>query len=245
LPASEKSRLGSLRYDKEFDSTLTDAKILAQLARFHARRAIAAVHYNLFKRTLALPELLAATYTERDAVAAWRELVAAAGDRYAFDLAMGARNYSLCGHWRDELKKLEEDLKDLEAQCCPPDEAVAKAKTWQPANIGPGMLRIAHERVHTARPGEPVRIVVRAEAEPGIASVRLRYRHLTQFEDYQSLELRPTRTKEEFAGEIPGEFVDPKWDLMYFLEVTPIGRNGANWPNLELEAPYVVVKVNR
>jgi len=55
---------------KESDSTLTDVRILAQLARFHARRSVAAVHYNLFKRGLRLAELLAATYAERDAVAA-------------------------------------------------------------------------------------------------------------------------------------------------------------------------------
>jgi hypothetical protein len=75
------------------------------------------VHFNLFKGGLKLAELFAATMQEKEAVAAWRELVAIAGDRYAFDLAMGARDHNLCGHWRDELKKLEGSLKELEEQC--------------------------------------------------------------------------------------------------------------------------------
>lgn len=117
---------------KEFDATLTDVRILAQLARFHARRAISAVHYNLFKRNLRLAELVAATLQEKEVVAAWRELVAIAGDRYSPNLAMGPSAANLTGHWRDELKKLEINLHELEEQCCPPDEAVLKEKVWQP-----------------------------------------------------------------------------------------------------------------
>jgi hypothetical protein len=234
------------RRDKEFDSTVVDVKILAQLARFHARRAIAAVHYNLFKRTLKLPELLAATYTERDAVAAWRELVAIAGDRYNFDLAMGARDFDLCGHWRDELVKLEADLKDLEAQCCPPDEATAKALVWQPVTTDPlAQLRVVHDRPASATPGRALRLVVRASDPSGIASVRVRYRHVTQFENYATIDLQPTGAPETFAGAIPGEFIVPQWDLMYFVEVATKSGAGARWPDFAREAPYVIVSVAR
>jgi hypothetical protein len=120
------------RRNAEFDATMVDLRILAQLARFHARRAIAAVHYNLFLRGLKLAELLAATLQEKQAVNAWRELVAIAGDRYVFDLAMGPRAHDLSGDWRDELRKLESNLRELEEQCCPPDEAILKEPVWTP-----------------------------------------------------------------------------------------------------------------
>jgi hypothetical protein len=236
------SAAGSRR-GPELDATIADLKILAQLARFHARRAIAAVHYNLFKRGLRLAELVAATFEEQKAVAAWRELVAVAGDRYAFDLAMGARNHDLCGHWRDELKKLEIHLKELEEQCCPPDEAVLKEKVWSPQAGAPPL--VAHERVRTARVGQPLRIVASVTAPSGVQSVRLRYRHVTQFEDYVALEMQPTGRSGEFAASVPGEFIVPQWDFMYFVEA--IGRNGTGvqWPDLEKEMPYVIVKVER
>jgi hypothetical protein len=234
------------RRSLEFDATVTDLRILAQLARFHARRAVAAVHYNLFKRGLRLGELLAATLQEREAVAAWRGLVAAAGDRYAFDLAMGARNHSLCGHWRDELVRLEANLKDLEEQCCPPDEAVLKEKVWQPATTGDREPpRVGHERIRTARPGEPLRMVVRATDASGVKSVRVRYRGTTQFEDYETLELQPTGEPGEYAATIPAAAVSPRWDFMYFIEALDNIGNGTNWPDLAREMPYVIVTLQR
>lgn len=229
----------------EFDATITDLRLLAQLARFHARRAIAAVHYNLFKRNLRLAELLAATLVEKEAVAAWRELVAVAGDRYTFDLAMGARNHSLCGHWRDELKKLEVNLKELEEQCCPPEEAVLKEKVWQPPLADRRPPHIEHTRIATARVGRPLRIMARVTAPAGIDSVRVRYRHVTQYEDYETLAMTPTGEPGVFAATVPGDFLVPEWDFMYLFEVIDRAGNGAMWPDLAKEMPYVFVKLER
>ena len=111
-----------------FRKTLADLKIIAQLARFHARRSIAAVRYNLFKRGLQLAELVAATYQSREVVAAWRELVTVAAPHHP----------ALAARWREDLVRLEHDLKDLEAQCCPPDEAVLREKIWEPATARVG-----------------------------------------------------------------------------------------------------------
>ncbi len=231
---------------KEFDATMTDLRILAQLARFHARRAIAAVHYHLFKRGLRLAELLAATTEEKAAVAAWRDLVTAAGDRYTFDLAMGARKFDLCGHWRNELANLEYDLKELEAQCCPPDEAVVKEKIWQPATTGDRTPpRVEHERARRAKPGQPLIITARVTDPSGVQSVRVRYRPVTQFEDYASLDLLPTSAAGVYSVSIPATAFSPLYDFMYYLEVIDAAGNGATWPDLAKETPYVLVKVER
>lgn len=120
-----------------------DLRLTAQLARFHARRAIAAVHYNLFLRGLKLAELVAATYAEKDALAAWRDLVTLA----AADLPPGAppRDPHLLAHWRAELRRVEASYKDLEEQCCPPDEAVLREQVWSPATDGartPPFIRV-------------------------------------------------------------------------------------------------------
>jgi hypothetical protein len=48
-----------------------------------------------------------------------------------------------------------------------------------------------------------------------------------------------------YTAAIPGTFIDPKWDLMYFVEV--VGKNGAGrmYPDMERELPYVIVAVKR
>ena len=231
---------------REFEATVTDLRILAHLARFHARRSIAAVHYNLFKRSLRLAELVAATFAEKDAVAAWRALVAAAGDRYSFDLAMGARNHRLAGHWRDELKDLEAGLAELEAQCCPPDEAVMKEKVWQPATGGDrAPPRVQHERIRVARAGQPLRLVARVTDPSGVQTVRVHYRPVTQFEDYTIADLQPTGEPGEYAVALPGAAIAGTRDFMYFLEVIDRAGNGALWPDLAQETPYVIVDVAR
>ena len=90
------------RRNKEFESTVTDLRILAHLALFHARRIPAAVNYRLFERTKDSKTLDEAIAHERSATEAWRQLVAAAGDFYTEDLMMGVRGANLCGHWKDE-----------------------------------------------------------------------------------------------------------------------------------------------
>ena len=97
----------------------------AHLARFHARRIIAGMHYNLFLRGQRLAELVAATYAEKDVVEAWRQLTTLP----ASPAITEAR--------RAELKKLEASFKDLEDQCCPPDEAIMREKVWKPARPAP------------------------------------------------------------------------------------------------------------
>ena len=79
----------------------------------------------------------------------------------------------------------------------------------------------------------------------GVASVRLRYRHLTQYEDYLSLDLLPTSAAGEFAATVPGDFLVPQWDFMYFIEATDRAGNGTMWPDLLKEQPYVIVKLQR
>jgi hypothetical protein len=233
------------KQSKEFDATVTDLRILAQLARFHARRSLAAVHYNLFEQGGNKAELAAAAAGEAAAIAAWRELVAIAADRYALDLAMGARNRNLAGHWSDELKLLESGLQALEARLNSLDGPKA-GEVWQPIPTT-AIVRpvLTHTRPVAVRPGAPLHLSVRVVSPAGIESVRLRYRHVTQFEDYETLAMNRVDATDEYAVTVPGDFIVPEWDLMYFIEIVDSVGHGAQWPELEKEAPYVIVKLQR
>jgi hypothetical protein len=51
----------------------------------------------------------------------------------------------------------------------------------------------------------------------GVRSRRLCYRHVTEYEDYQTLDMHPTGHPDEYAATIPGEFLVLRWDAMYFI----------------------------
>ena len=104
---------------------------------------------------------------------------------------------------------------------------------------------LEHKRIATAPAEKPLTITAEARDPSGIKWVNLRYRSVTQFEDYRALPMTPTGRPNEFQAVVPGEHVPAKWDFMYFLEVMDARGNGRIYPDLEREAPYIVVKLQR
>src|SRR5262249_44922447 len=150
---------------------------------------------------------------ERNAVAAWREIVKSAGDVYSDELAFGVHAVGFPRHWKEELGKLEKGLDQLIAQRREKTgEAVSKRA---PFTIAPPP-RVRLEPVGKAQPSHDLGVAARAEAGPAIKSMRLRYRHLTQFEDYRTVDMSLDRASGLFVANIPGDFITPKWDLIYF-----------------------------
>jgi len=205
------------------------------------------VQYNRFEKSGDTGAFDRAIEGERRAIEAWRDLVEAAGDRFADDLMMGARSRNLCGHWRDELKFLEQAFQALEKQ------RQAAGKGWMAARKPAPTLKgsdteppvMTFKPVAGARPGEALRITATAHDPSGVKWVRLRYRNVTQFEDYQTLEMQPTDRPAEYAATVPGDRLSEEWDFMYFFEVMDRAGNGKIYPDLEKEAPYIIVELER
>ena len=229
----------------EARSTLTDLKILAWLAKYYAERFPAAVSYNVYKQTGNAAALDAAIERERSAVAAWEEIVKAAGDVYAEDLAFGVHRVGFPRHWKEELQNLRHGLEQLAAERreAPPGGATPLPRRRLTPDTQPPSVRL--EAVGKARPGQDLRVAARAEDASGVKSMRLRYRHLTQFEDYQSAAMTLDAQTGLYVARIPREFITPKWDLIYFVEAIDRQGNGRNYPDLETAAPYVIVAVER
>ena len=99
-------------------------------------------------------------------------------------------------------------------------------------NVAPRDLTFRFAQGNSIDPATPIR------------SVRLRYRHLTQYEDYQSAAMTAGRDG-TFTARIPGAFVTRDWDVMYFVEVISRDGAGRNYPDLDKETPYVIVPVRR
>jgi hypothetical protein len=315
----------------ELTCILTDARVLAHLARFYAKRIPAAVAYNVYSLTGDLYALDDAVQGERAAVHEWRAMVDAAGLIYGENLPVGIRRPALHGHWRDEgerlvvwLAELESFHREQESSLSPEpallahvpvtrlsigeDLVVRATVRWRhetkrvnvtmtgdtrrrwpmehreegryniaiPANelpdrfgyvieaqsrnghriTTPGGIEtpisvivsddceaphIEHTPMSEATVGQPVRIRVKATDQSGIAWIRLRYRHLCQYEDFESTPMR--ENGDGFEAAIPADYVIPEWDLVYFVEAMDTCGNGAIYPDLELETPYFVVPV--
>jgi hypothetical protein len=238
-------RIGTHR-TKEFDSTIVDLKILANLALFHARRVPAAVSYCLFQRTKDPKALDAAIGFERAAIEAWRNLVEAAGNVYADDLMMGVRSAGLSGHWRDELAALEKGVATLERQhkALPAAEGTKAAPRYQAARIGNPPV-VVHQPVTRAAAGKPLSITAEVRATDGVKWVRLRYRAVNQQLDHETQALEPTGRQDEYRAVIPADRLLAKWDFMYFFEVMDKQGTGRIYPDFNRETPYVVVRLTR
>jgi hypothetical protein len=101
------------------------------------------------------------------------------------------------------------------------------------------------DRVTTAKVGLPIKINATVRDPSGINWVRLRYRHVTQYEDYRSVDMKYDETTGKFKAEIPGDFVINQWDLMYFIECMDDVGNGRMYPDLEEEMPYIIIRLKR
>lgn len=234
---------------KEFISTITDLKILSSLALYHARRIPAAVSYRLFERTQDVADLDEAITYERQAVAAWRQIVTAAGDKYTDDLMMGVRVADLCGHWKDELVLLEKGLDQLQ-QKRSNLKASGPVKSAPHFKAGDGLsegklFNIIHQPVTSAPAGKPITVAVKVTAQGGIKWARLSYRGVNQEQEYKTLQMLPTGEKDVYQVIVPTEEINPKWDFMYFIQVMDNKGNGRIYPDLNVETPYMIVKLIR
>jgi len=237
------------RRNQEFESTVVDLKILANLALFHSRRIPAAVNYRLFERTKDAKALNEAIAHERSAIEAWRQLVAAAGDFYTEDLMMGVRGANLCGHWKDELTALERDLATLQLRQreLKPDPDARPAPRFPPLAVtGDGSAPLViHQPVTAAPAGQPIEITTEVHDPADVKWVRLRYRSVNQHQDYRTLPMLSTGEKDQYRTVIPADDIPSTWDLMYFIEAMDKDGNGRIHPDLNKDTPYIVVKLQR
>ncbi len=230
--------------NNEFRSTVTDLKILAGLSRYHSFRLLAGIYYNLYKETGSVASFDDAIANEKSALGAWGQIVTAAGDVYTDKLALGAHAVGFSRHWKEEYELLRADFEKLQAERQKAvDKSGAPHLALHPVAADPPSVRL--QPASSARPGHDFEVSAKVTAPAGIKWVRLRYRHVTQFEDYQSAEMTLDEQAGLYKGRIPASFIDPHWDLMYFVEAVDKRGAGRMSPDLEVETPYVVIAVSR
>ncbi|MBO9682717.1 MAG: hypothetical protein J7502_08635 [Flavisolibacter sp.] len=255
LIAAAQNAIGT-KSNKEFNSTIVDLKILSNLALYHSRRIPAAIYYCIYKRTNNPSALDSAITHERNAIAAWRQIVTAAGDVYASDLKFGLDkvkfegiSVELTGHWKDELVMLQKNLDNLEKE-------LATGKTAQPLQPIPSYkpaaeadnskyFTVIHQPVLTAPAGKPIKISVKVTTPASVKWVRLQFRSVNQYLDYTMLPMKLSETKDTYEVIIPADKFDPKWNLMYLIEMMDNNNRGFIFPDLNKQTPYIVTNLIR
>jgi len=235
------------KQSKEFVSTVTDLKMLAQLARYHANRLQAAVRYNLYRLSGDLQFYDKAIDLETRAVAAYGSLVKAAGNVYNMKLDFGSRKSLFPGHWKDEHQKLVKELAALKKACktARPKPDITPVSFWvrEGDDQEPPLAEL--DRIHEAPLNKALKVSANVEDPSGVKFVNLRYRRVTQFEDYELAKMVLNASTGRYEATIPASFFEGQYDVMYFVEAMDTVGNGRMVPDMEAETPYVIVHVQR
>ncbi|HEY5370169.1 MAG TPA: hypothetical protein VIJ75_14395 [Hanamia sp.] len=100
-------------------------------------------------------------------------------------------------------------------------------------------------RIDSAAIEKPLTVAATVKDPSGVKWVKLRYRHVTQYEDYETVDMQLDKRTGKYTAVIPGSFIIPKWNIMYFVETMDKAGNGSQYPDLSVEAPYVMVRLIR
>ncbi len=226
--------------DPQTQRALIDLQVLQRLATFFAGKFRAAVEYAFFARTRDVAHLEEAARLLEGAHRAYGEIPGLVAGVYQDDLAFGV-GASERGSWKDRLMAMLEDLHllRLELQRARAVEPVAAART--PArrdNRTAVPCRFeAADRFTRAEP-----FTVRLHPDAPVSRAVLRYRHLNQAEDVQSVEM--TRVGGSFEAVVPADYTATTFPLLYFAEVQADGEQPVLVPGLGetlSDQPYVVV----
>lgn len=57
--------------------------------------------------------------------------------------------------------------------------------------------------------------------------------------------MKADKNKNLYSAEIPGSFIIPELNIIYFVETMDNAGNGKQYPDFRIEAPYVIVKLER
>ncbi len=244
---TEAEKLIGTSINKEFNSTITDLKMLSNLALYHSRRVPAAVSYCLFLRTQDMAALDEAIAHEQKAAEAWQQIVNAAGDMYADKILIGKN--PLSGHWKDELVLLNKGIERLKEQRAnfKPNGTVKTAPRYKSSADGENSkyFTINHQAVNNIPVGQPITIKIQVTAPAGVKWVHLQYRAVNQYKDFEMLPMMLTSQKDVYQATIPAENIDTRYDLMYLVEMMDNNGKGFIYPDLNKETPYKVVNLTR
>ncbi|MCX6623783.1 MAG: hypothetical protein NTY38_22515 [Acidobacteria bacterium] len=218
----------------EWLGTESDFRVLAALARYHARKMLAAESVAEFQETHGAQALgRAATEIEKSAVI-WRGLARYTEGLYPPAMAYGPAD---TGHWQDKLTIIEADREVVEElRREGPLTEKAALPDPRPRTAAPDVTHIAPP---VAVPGQPLGLKLHFRPAGRVKTVRLHYRPLNALEKFRTLE--SSAASPSFL--IPAADVTANWDLLYYFELLDGQGSACFYPDPFERTPYFVVSV--
>ncbi len=229
----------------EYRRFAIDVAMEAGIGRFFAAKFRAAVLYRIHQQTgsrAALEESLKAYRTARQA---WATAANRAKGVYKPDITIGERP-SLRGHWLDRLPAIDADIARLEAQLPSaksgePDARAAAAIKEALGRPKRPALAVTHRPAARFAAGRPVEIELSIDRKG--ASARLFYRHLTQAERFQVLDMPESGNR--YKVSIPAPYASGEYPLQYYFEIRDTAGHAWLYPGLGehlTNPPYFVLR---
>jgi hypothetical protein len=216
----------------EWLGTEPDFRVLAALARYHARKMVAAEAVAEFELTHSRAAIERARSEIEQSAAIWERLVKETDGLYPPAMAYGPAD---TGHWKDKLAIVQADREVVERlRAAGPLRDQPELPGRTPRTAAP---EVQHTPPVTALAGRPLRLVVKLKPAGRARTVRLHYRLLNAQEKFRTLEAPAG----EASFTIPAAEVSPRWDLLYYFEL--LDERGGGWfhPDPFERTPYFVV----
>jgi hypothetical protein len=227
----------------EFRRLAIDVKIQVGIGRFFAAKIRSAVLYAIHERSGDRAALEEALKQYRSAREAWAQLSEVAKGVYVADVTVGEHPW-LRGHWLDRLPAIDADIADMAAKLAAAPAANGNAaKTIAQVLSKPGPLEMACR--HRPRASFTPKLALALEIEPvkKIASARLQYRHVSQAERWNAVDM--TARGAGFHAEIPASYTDSPYPLQYYFELRESAERVSLFPGLGrdlLRQPYFIIR---
>lgn len=237
-----------------FRRLAVDTRAQAGLGRFFAAKMRAAVAFELYQQTGKARYLEEALAHYRNAREAWADVARRTRGIYIDDLNFGYPRHRR-GHWADRLQAIDEDLAVMEklrkqepARGYRPDPQGSPAAQadlpWMKPR--PHRPQCRHQPPGSFQPGRKLdlELAVIDSRKDELRRVVLHYRHVNQGEEYR---VQPASGGEEglYSGNIPGEYTDSPYPLLYYFELFDDRGHAWLYPGLEEDLsnqPYFVVR---
>ena len=231
--------LGGDSTEPELRDTLFDFTLLSHLVEYHAYRQLAAVHLAFYRRAGGTSRLSTVRRRLRRARDHWAVLSAMAEGAYCDDLVFGFREKGHAGHWKDDLVVVERDLAAVDALIAEQPEIPFTDFGPFPGgddHLDPPTVTFAPPTCATA--GRDLMLRIRCES-PIPSAVRCYHRIAHQALDFDRVDMRSDG--DGYRAVIPGDSIDPAWDLMVFFEFLFADGRATRWPDWRIQTPYFVI----
>ncbi len=200
------------------------------MAEDHDSRLLAATYLAFYRRTGKPGRLPVVCRLLEQSRARWRALAAVADSDFADDLVFGFREKGHCGHRRDDLEVVERDLA-VKEQLTPHGEAPqVEIMGWPGDDIHPPPPQLDFTPPAHVQSGRDLllRLDVSESEERCARTVRCFHRIAHQALDFEVIDMRAEESG--FSTAIPGDAIDPAWDLMLFFEFKFSDGSATRWP---------------